>query len=224
MPYQPPITPPQGIYHIVGSGQTLYRISKAYNVDIKEIMRLNNIKDPNQIGIGERLFIPGAKMPLLIEPYRPPAPEPIDKIVGPRHYRVKWKYITLHHSATNEGNAETFDRDHRRRGIGGLFYHFVIGNGTDSRDGEVEVGWRWRKQIEVERPKDIQICLVGNFNRQDVTREQFNSLVKLIKILTQQYNISVSHIRRHKDLRGAITECPGYKFPFYKILSRVRKR
>ena len=51
-------------------------------------------------------------------------------------------------------------------GILQVFYHFVIGNGTDSQDGEIEVGWRWRRQIEVERSGDIQICLVGDFNRQ----------------------------------------------------------
>jgi len=221
-PYQLPITQPPGIYHIVGSGQTLYRISKAYGVDIKEIMRLNNLRDPNQIGIGERLFIPRVNTPFLIEPYHSPIQEPIENLVGPRQYRVKWRYITLHHSATREGNAEAFDRNHRRRGMGGLFYHFVIGNGTGSGDGEVEVGWRWARQIEVERPGDIQICLVGDFSQQEVSGAQFDSLVKLLKTLTQQYSISLSHIRRHKNLAGKITECPGDNFPFYRILAKVR--
>jgi len=223
IPYQPPITQAPGIYHIVGSGQNLYRISKAYGVDIKEIMRLNGIRNPNEIGVGERLFIPRVGKPLFIEPYQPLALEPIENLVGPKRYRVKWKYITLHHSATREGNAEVFDRNHRQRGMGGLFYHFVIGNGTGSRDGEIEVGWRWQRQIEVERPRDIQICLVGNFNRQNITPAQFNYLVKLLKILTRQYSIPLFHIRRHRDLTGKITECPGDSFPFYKILAEVRR-
>lgn len=221
VPYQPRMQ--EGVYHIVGSGQTLYRISKAYGVDIKELMRLNNIADPNQLGVGEKLFIPRTGVVLPVEPFRPAALESIEKITGKKQHRVKWRYITLHHSATLEGNAEAFDRNHRNRRMGGLFYHFVIGNGTGSGDGEIEVGWRWIRQIEVERRRDIQICLVGDFNRQELLPAQFNSLVKLIKVLAQQYSIPASNIRKHKDLKGKITECPGENFPFYQILAQARK-
>jgi LysM repeat protein len=219
----PQVVPSYGIYHIVGSGQTLYRISQAYGVDMKEIIRINNIVDPDQLGVGERLFIPRVSQPLYVAPYRPATLEPIEKLVGKKQYRIKWRYITLHHSATLEGNAEAFDRNHRRRGMGGLAYHFVIGNGTGSQDGEVEVGWRWRRQVQTDRKGDIQICLVGNFNYQQVSAAQFNSLLQLLKILTEQYSISLYNIRRHKDVQGKITECPGKNFPFYKILAELRK-
>jgi LysM repeat protein len=220
----PPITQPLGIYHIVGSGQTLYRISKTYGVDIRELMRLNNIRDPDQIGVGERLFIPRAGEPLVVKPHRPLALEPIERLVGKRRYWVNWQFITLHHSATLKGNAELFDRHHRRVGMGGLFYHFVIGNGTNSGDGEVEVGWRWRRQIEIGRRGDIQICLVGDFNRGKVSEQQFRSLVKLLEVLTQQYNIPLHRIRMHKDIKGEVTECPGRNFPFHRILAELGRR
>lgn len=219
----PPLIAPPGIYHIVGSGQTLYRISKTYGVDIYAIIRLNNIRDPNQIGVGEKLFIPGAKTPLPIEPYRPLKLEPIEKLVGSKQHKVKWSYITLHHSATKEGNAEAFDRYHRQKRMGGLAYHFVIGNGTDSQDGQVEVGWRWIRQKQSSRPKDIQICLVGDFDQQELSSAQFNSLVRLINILRRQYGIPLHNIRRHEDVRGCITECPGSNFPFYELLAKLRK-
>src|SRR5574342_132619 len=50
----------------------------------------------------------------------------------------QWKYIVIHHSATEKGNAARFDEYHRKkRGWEyGLAYHFVIGNGTLSGDGE----------------------------------------------------------------------------------------
>ncbi len=214
---------PSGIYHIVGSGQTLYRISKTYAVEISEIIRLNHIKDPNLIGVGERLFIPGARIPLPVEPYKALKLESIERLVGRKQYKLKWQYITLHHSATLEGNAEAFDRYHRKKRMGGLAYHFVIGNGTDSQDGEVEVGWRWIRQLQCDRRGDIQICLVGDFNRQQVSTAQFNSLVKLIRLLHEQYNIPLNNIRRHRDIKGKITECPGKNFPFYKLLSELRK-
>jgi len=218
-----PVMPP-GVYHIMGSGQTLYRIAQTYGVDLEEIIHINNIQDPSRIGVGEKIFIPGAKIPLYVEPYIPAVPQPVEKIVGPKYKRSTWKYITLHHSATKEGNAERFDKNHRKRGMGGLFYHFVIGNGTDSGDGQVEVGWRWRRQTKSSRPYDIQICLVGNFNIQEVSQTQFESLIKLVKILCLQYNISLSNIRRHKDIRGRVTECPGEDFPYYKLLVELRKQ
>lgn len=223
VPRYPQVEMPGGIYHIVGSGQTLYRIAKTYNVDIQELIRVNRITDSTQIGVGQRLFIPGAKSPLPIEVYRPMTQKTIEKLVGPKHHFSKWQYISLHHSATLEGNAETFDRNHRRRKIGGLFYHFVIGNGTLSGDGEIEVGWRWRRQKQVNRAFDIQICLVGDFNKNEVSHAQFDALLKLISILRKQYNIPLNNIRKHKDIAGKITECPGNNFPFPKLLAGLRK-
>jgi hypothetical protein len=42
------------------------------------------------------------------------------------------------YSAIKDGNAASYDRAHRRRGMeNGLAYHFVIGNGVDSGDGEI---------------------------------------------------------------------------------------
>jgi len=216
------IVGPPGVYHIVGSGQTLWRIAHTYEIDIKDIMRVNNIKDPTQLGVGSELFIPGAKNALTVEPYRPIETEAIEKIIGSKRDSYKWRYITLHHSATLEGNAEAFDRNHRKRKMGGLFYHFVIGNGTCSGDGELEVGWRWRKQAKANRPYDIQVCLVGDFNRQEVTAAQYSSLLQMLKILCKQYSIPFKNIRRHKDIAGRATECPGDNFPFYKLLKDLR--
>ena len=220
----PPIARPEGIYHVVGSGQTLWKIAKTYNVDIKEIMRLNNIQNPNQLGVGQELFIPRAGVPLKIEAYKPGIPKDIEQIVGRKNYAYKWRCITIHHSATLKGNAEVFDRNHRKRRMGGLFYHFVIGNGSGSGDGEIEVGWRWMRQRPVNRPRDIQICLVGDFNRQKPSTSQFDSLVKLITVLRRQYNISLNNIRKHKDIADKVTECPGKNFPFTQIISELKKR
>ncbi len=60
---------PYGIYHTVQKCQTLYRISKAYNVPVEEIMKTNNIDDPSSLKIGEKIFIPGADKELYVEPY-----------------------------------------------------------------------------------------------------------------------------------------------------------
>lgn len=50
-----------GIYHTVAKGENLYRISKAYGVDIQELAEINDIEDISQIKVGQKIFIPNAK-------------------------------------------------------------------------------------------------------------------------------------------------------------------
>jgi len=53
-------SPPKGVYHTVQSGQTLYQISKTYQVDESYLARVNRISDPTRMAVGQRVFIPGA--------------------------------------------------------------------------------------------------------------------------------------------------------------------
>ncbi len=53
--------PPRGVYHTVQPGQTLYRISRDYGVDVDYLARVNGIDDPTRLHVGKRLLIPGAK-------------------------------------------------------------------------------------------------------------------------------------------------------------------
>ena len=95
------------------------------------------------------LTVAGCQTPPVAEdedPWPPPPPP-----YGPGwkvHTTRRWRYIVVHHSAGPTGSAAVFHRWHLKRGWRGLGYHFVIGNGTGSRDGEVEVGFRWRDQID----------------------------------------------------------------------------
>lgn len=224
-PPQAPQKLVEGFLHTVEKGQTFYRISKIYGVDVSVLMRANGVEDPSQLEIGQKLFIP-KKAPrhtpriFVHEPY---TQADVRRAVGGRYASSVWKTITVHHSATLKGGAKLFHKDHTRRKMGGLFYHFVIGNGSYSENGEVEVGFRWKRQIKANRPLDIQICLVGDFSRQDVSEAQMASLVHLIAVLQEQYGIPTSHIRRHEDIQGKHTECPGKRFPFFRLLSLLEE-
>ncbi|MGD9677609.1 MAG: LysM peptidoglycan-binding domain-containing protein [Vulcanibacillus sp.] len=44
--------------HVVRRGQTLYGIARAFNTTVQEIVRANEIPDPNQLVIGQALVIP----------------------------------------------------------------------------------------------------------------------------------------------------------------------
>lgn len=56
-----PLPKVYGITHIVQRGETLWRISKTYNVDLDKIVRANRIPNRSKIIAGQTLVIPDAK-------------------------------------------------------------------------------------------------------------------------------------------------------------------
>jgi len=50
----------KGIYYRVKSGDTLWSIANAYNMDIQELAEANNITDPKLMAADTILFIPDA--------------------------------------------------------------------------------------------------------------------------------------------------------------------
>lgn len=61
----------EGIYHQVRSGETLYRISKAYGVPVKRLAEVNRLSDPSRIEVGQRLLIPDARRELPVDVITP---------------------------------------------------------------------------------------------------------------------------------------------------------
>jgi len=59
-PYIKRAVPPglPGIYHRVEKGQTLWRISKLYDVELEQIATINHIPDATKIESGQLIFIP----------------------------------------------------------------------------------------------------------------------------------------------------------------------
>ena len=143
----------------------------------------------------------------------------------PSHVEKEWTAMVIHHSATERGNAAIFDRMHREENHwDGVGYDFVIGNGTDSSNGQVEVTFRWQQQVAGAHcggtPENwanvdaIGICLVGNFNHSAATAKQLQSLSKLVRFLQKRYGISTSRIYGHSSTPGArSTDCPGRNSP-----------
>lgn len=64
----------KGVYHLVTKGVTLYRISSTYKISIAKIMEANHLSSPSDLKEGQKIFIPGAKSVLPVEPYRPLSP------------------------------------------------------------------------------------------------------------------------------------------------------
>lgn len=45
-------------YHTLAKGETLYALSRLYNVKIKEIIEANKFKDPSHLAVGTKVCIP----------------------------------------------------------------------------------------------------------------------------------------------------------------------
>jgi LysM repeat protein len=197
--------------YIVRKGDTLSGLAARYGVTVRDLKRVNTLKS-DLIKIGQVLKIPE------------PSGNHLDMgalLAGVRVDRSRWKYIVGHHSATKYGNAEIYDRNHRRRGMqNGLAYHFVIGNGINSGDGEIEIGSRWKKQLQgghvrkhEVNMRGIGICMVGNFEETHPSRKQLASFRALVdhlggNVLKNNYTFAV-----HKEIDRNHTVCPGRNFP-----------
>jgi len=142
--------------------------------------------------------------------------------------RRRWQFIVVHNSGTRQGNARVFDYYHRhvRRMQNGLAYHFVIGNGTSTGNGQIEVGDRWRRQIngghvhsDYLNNISLGICLVGDFNRDQPTRAQLDACEELIRYLRDRCGKTdrgAIPVKPHREMNPPRwpTDCPGDVFPY----------
>jgi hypothetical protein len=142
--------------------------------------------------------------------------------------RNRWRYLVVHNSGTRQGSAKAFDYYHLhvRKMPNGLAYHFVIGNGTSTGDGEIEIGGRWTRQINGGHVHSdylnniaLGICLVGDYNRDLPTERQKAALEELLRYLRKRVGKidgKQSIVKAHREINPPRwpTDCPGNRFPY----------
>ncbi|MCA9080061.1 MAG: N-acetylmuramoyl-L-alanine amidase [Planctomycetaceae bacterium] len=141
----------------------------------------------------------------------------------------EWKYVVLHHTATQSGDVASIDRIHKQRRDAngepwkGIGYHFLIGNGDGMPDGAVAATFRWVEQADGAHAGSrdynqygIGICLVGNFEDHPPTPAQLAATSRLIALLRREFALTDQQILRHQDLKP--TACPGRLFPFEQLV------
>ncbi len=120
------------------------------------------------------------------------------------------KGITIHHSASHDVPALEIDRWHRERGWNGIGYHFVI-----RKDGSIEMGRPWDRQGAHHygyNATNFGICVTGNFNQEEPSREQIAAIVSIIRGLKSRFGVT-SVVRHHEN-------CPGKNFPFLAVKAK----
>ena len=170
----------------------------------------------------------------LFKRYRFLTPSVRRAIDNARVQRGRWKYIIIHNSGTRQGNARIFNVYHRRvrKMQNGLAYHFVIGNGNSSGNGEIEIGNRWTKQINGGHVASdylnniaLGICLVGDLNRDKPTKEQLAALDELCTYLRSRVGKikgKQAIVEGHKEINPKPTDCPGDRFPLGWLHQKFR--
>lgn len=135
----------------------------------------------------------------------------------------QWQAIVVHHSGTPSGNLQTLSERHRSTGLTGIGYHFVIGNGDGAADGEVQVGYRWTRQLAANHlltgqsagwydQHAVAICLVGDGNSASPTKAQLDQLVKLVNTLQRKLAIPADRVMLMSNLVNT-SRSPGMLFP-----------
>ena len=161
--------------------------------------------------------------------------QPNDVFLPPKADRA-WRYIVVHHSDHATGSYAQIDKDHRDQlGTKGCGYHFVIGNGSESADGKVEVAERWLDQKAGAHCRDstisdtndygIGICLIGDLDEAAPTSKQVEATQALIAYLRDRYEIPADRVVAHSAVAQTPTTCPGSKFTMDSVRgSRVALR
>lgn len=119
----------------------------------------------------------------------------------------RWEAIAVSFSGHRFGSAQTVGLQHEGMGLGGLGFHFVLGNGTGSADGLIDVGFRWQHQQAGHTPwavqprpgsaaaRTVQICVVGDGRAAEPTHRQLRELVWLVRELQTRLNIPAENVR-----------------------------
>ena len=104
----------------------------------------------------------------------------------------RYSAIVVHDSGTLAGSADTV--------VGGLGYHFIIGNGRGADDGSIAVSRRWSERLAGAFPagpgqdatavgNSIGICLIADTERRRPTEPQIDRLCWLVRQLQTRFDI-----------------------------------
>lgn len=127
--------------------------------------------------------------------------------------RSETQELILHHAAASNVSAEEIHEWHLAKGWRGIAYHYYV-----RTDGKI---YRGRPENTIgghtsgENYRSIGICFEGNFELEEMPREQLLSGRALVSDIRSRY--PCIEINRHKEFNA--TACPGKNFPFEEIVT-----
>jgi len=140
---------------------------------------------------------------------------------------MKPEYLIIHHSATARDTTtfEAVKAGHIKKGWGDIGYHFFI-----TADGVLHEG-RGQDQIGAHCIADrmnyrsLGICLAGNFEIEQPTEKQLETLKGIVNQLKEIYKIPAENVLGHREVENASTLCPGsHLMTFIKTIRKVNSK
>ena len=113
----------------------------------------------------------------------------------------RWRSVFIHHSRTRRGDLTSLMK-------AGLADHFVIGNGQECGDGEIQWSDRWMDQqparlgSQALAGDQISICLVGDFDAAAPTPAQVQRVTELVRSLQKQLGIPAGSVVAYDNPRS----------------------
>jgi hypothetical protein len=130
--------------------------------------------------------------------------------------KFRFNAIVIHHSASSVDNYQSIAEFHRKeRGWRDAAYHLILSNGsTDVPLGFLEATSRYRYLSHSVATKNayynlrgIHICVVGNYDEQEMPAALKASLADAVHQLQEKYWIADHKILFHRDC--STSACPG---------------
>ena len=125
--------------------------------------------------------------------------------------------IIYHNAARSEWSPGGVNEFHKSRGWKGIGYNFYIRKNGIIYSGRPENAEG--AHTRGENNNSIGICLEGNFEEEELTKEQIDSLINLSLYISLKYDIY--KIIGHRDVYETL--CPGKNFPIVEIREKVVK-
>lgn len=139
-----------------------------------------------------------------------------------------WKYIIIHHSLTKDGEVKDWDAIKNFhvnvRGWRGIGYHFGLEKVKDKYRFQIGRGLNSQgAHTKGKRNYDgIGICLVGNFDKTEVSVEQYHLLACICRELQRKYKIPMRNVLPHWAYHD-YKSCPGDNFSILTLRSYIRR-
>ncbi|MCS7204161.1 MAG: N-acetylmuramoyl-L-alanine amidase [Leptospiraceae bacterium] len=142
----------------------------------------------------------------------------------------RWRYIVIHHSASDIGNLEYYKKLHQEeKGWDNIAYHFVINNGSmGTIPGQIEESELWKKRKSGYSTKNwlvntfgISIVIVGNLEEHPPLPQQYEALLNLVFQLSKKYDIPPERIFGHREIQN--TKCPGKHINMAKLRKEIEE-
>ena len=122
--------------------------------------------------------------------------------------------LTVHHTArklNSPSDAPSAIRGHQRfhiedRGWPDLAYHYMVSTDGNAFEGRPEQ-FRGDTGTAYDPSGHFLVCLEGDFDQQDPTEAQLDTVARLLAYGARKYGVASSTLGGHRDYAG--TSCPG---------------